>query len=338
MLRPMPSSQKPVFLWLLVCCGMIFVMAVIGAVTRLTESGLSITVWEPVTGAVPPLTAEGWDKAFAAYRDIPQYRLLHHGMTPEEFKSIFFREWLHRLWGRLIGLAFALPYLWFLARRKLDKPLALKLAAILALGGLQGFIGWFMVQSGLEPDSSTHVSPYRLALHLGAALLIYALLLWTALGLRGWKPPQRNLAPALLAALLALTMTWGAFVAGHKAGFAYNTWPLMEGRFLPDEAWTLTPLWRNAFANTTLVQFMHRWLGPVTGALILAWVAARWRRVGDTASRRWLAGLGGMVVLQIALGVATLLTQVDIVLAALHQAGAIALLTLLLVGWRRSGV
>jgi cytochrome c oxidase assembly protein subunit 15 len=347
------NSNKAITLWLLACCAMIFAMAVIGAVTRLTESGLSITEWAPITGTLPPLTDSAWQDAFVKYQAIPQYQLLNRGMSLEEFKTIYFWEWLHRLWGRLIGLVFALPFLYFLIRRQLDKPLAWKLFGILCLGGLQGFVGWFMVQSGLE--DRTHVSPYRLAMHLGLALVIYSLLVWVALGLRprdlgfgiwdlekkGFKasqdqspqilnPKSQMLFGWLCLALLALTIVWGAFVAGHRAGLAYNTWPLMEGQFLPVESWTLEPLWYNVFGNTALVQFIHRWLGPLAGLAIVAWALALWRQA-PAAQRLWLAALMAMVGVQIALGIATLLTHLNIVLATLHQAGAITLLTLMLV-------
>ncbi len=312
---------------------MIFVMALLGAITRLTESGLSITIWEPVLGAMPPLNGADWNKAFAAYRQIPQYQVLHSGMTLQEFKGIYFWEWLHRLWGRLIGIAFAAPFLFFLLRGKIDKPFGLRLAGILALGGLQGFIGWFMVESGLAVRTS--VSPYRLALHLGFALLIYSLLLWTALDaltLRQNKTTpsiQRHAWIAL--ALLALTMLWGAFTAGLHAGEAYNSWPLMDGELLPSAAFTILPKWKNLFENLALVQFVHRWLAPITALVILAWA---WRLRG-AADKGWVHALGAMTLVQIALGLSTLLTHAEIMLATLHQAGAIALLTLVLVNLRK---
>jgi len=175
------NTNRPIIIWLLSCCGMIAVMAIIGAITRLTESGLSITDWNPIMGALPPLNAAAWDQAFENYKQIPQYQILHSDMTLAEFKGIYFWEWFHRLWGRLIGLVFGLPLLFFWLRKKIDNKLALKLLAIFALGGLQGLIGWFMVQSGL--DVRTSVSPYRLAMHLSCALLLYSLILWVILGL-----------------------------------------------------------------------------------------------------------------------------------------------------------
>jgi cytochrome c oxidase assembly protein subunit 15 len=287
-------------------------------------------------GAVPPLNDADWNKAFDGYKQIPQYQLLHSAMTLDEFKHIYFWEWLHRLWGRLIGLAFALPFLWFLARKKITRHLAVGLIVIFAIGALQGFIGWFMVQSGLSVRSS--VSPYRLALHLGFALLIYAVMLWTALDLLGVKHAINN--PKLRRAgwhtlgLLVLTMVWGAFTAGLHAGEAYNTWPLMDGEVIPAAAFTILPKWLNIFENLALVQFIHRWLGPITMIAILGWV---WRALHSAASpdKAWLYALGATAILQVALGLATLLTHANIIIATLHQAGAITLLTLLLINlWK----
>lgn len=312
---------------------MVFAMALLGAITRLTESGLSITDWNPVMGALPPLNDAAWDKAFAAYREIPQYQVLNRGMTLAEFKGIYFWEWLHRLWGRLTGVVFMLPLLWFLARRQIDRSTGLKLVFIFALGGLQGFIGWFMVQSGLEVRTS--VSPYRLALHLGFAVLIYALILWMALGRAGVadiKVPKkiRHFGWGSLG-LLAVTMLWGALVAGLRAGEAYNTWPLMEGEFLPVAAWTLQPKWINAFENLALVQFIHRWLGPLAVVAIFTWIGLLWRKADK---KFWLLALAATALLQAGLGLATLLTHVDIALAAAHQAGALLLLSLMLANLR----
>ncbi len=329
-----PKSSRAVTLWLLTCCGMIFVMALLGAVTRLTESGLSITDWNPLMGALPPLNDADWNKAFAGYQQIPQFKVLHSHMVLEEFKGIYFWEWLHRLWGRLIGFIFALPLVVFYARGQIDRKTALKLVGIFALGGLQGFIGWFMVKSGLEVRTS--VSPYRLALHLGFALLVYALILWTALGTMKWNRAavSRNIARHGWIALsfLTVTMVWGAFVAGLHAGEAYNTWPLMEGEVLPTGSFTILPKYLNLFENLALVQFIHRWLGPATMLVILTWV---YRLRGIKTGKGWLHALDTMAVVQVALGLGTLLTHTNIVLATLHQAGAITLLTLLLVNLYR---
>jgi cytochrome c oxidase assembly protein subunit 15 len=329
----MRRRPDPVILWLFACCGMIFIMALLGAVTRLTESGLSITEWKPIAGILPPLNEAAWNRAFADYQAIPQYQLFNRGMSLEAFKGIYFWEWFHRLWGRLIGVVFALPLLWFFAAGKISRGFFLKLCGILALGGLQGFIGWFMVQSGLEVR--TTVSPYRLALHLGFALLLYSLLLWTALRTQGRETPPAAPAPPLrhgwiALGFLATTIVWGAFVAGLRAGEVYNTWPLMDGSLLPGGVWSLQPAWQNIFANTALVQFAHRWLGPTTFFVILGWVARCWPSA-TPRQKPWLLALDAMAVTQVVLGIGTLLSHVWIVVAVAHQAGAITLLTLLLI-------
>ncbi|MGB4100523.1 MAG: COX15/CtaA family protein [Alphaproteobacteria bacterium] len=334
----MPVSPRLVAHWLLLCCGMIFMMAVIGAITRLTESGLSIVEWAPVTGAIPPLNDADWQKAFAGYQQIPQYQLLHSDMTLEDFKHIYFWEWLHRFWGRLIGLVYAVPFFWFLARRQIPAGYHGKLWLGLALGGLQGAVGWFMVASGLS--TRIYVSHYRLALHLALALVIYGYLLWLALNLllrnpnAGTSRAARNHGWICLG-LLTLTIIWGALVAGLKAGWVYNSFPLMDGALLPDAAWTLQPFWLNFFDNTALVQFCHRWLGLTTAAVIWLWCWRLLRQSPARSERRVLIALILMVALQALLGIVTLLSQVNIVLATLHQAGALVTLTLLLVSLHR---
>ena len=326
-------STRPITLWLLLCCGMIFLMALIGAITRLTESGLSIVEWAPITGAIPPLNDADWQKAFTGYQQIPQYRLLHSGMSLEEFKHIFFWEWLHRLWGRLIGLVYAAPFFWFLARRQIPAGYHKKLWLGLALGGLQGAVGWFMVASGLS--ARVYVSHYRLALHLVLALAIYGYLLWLALDLMP-RPPSTTTPPGakkhgwLCLGLLVTTIIWGALVAGLKAGWVYNSFPLMDGVLIPEAGWTLQPLWHNFFDNTALVQFCHRWLALTTAAAIWLWCWRLLRHKPPRPERRLIIALAHLVALQVLLGIGTLLTQVNHTLAALHQAGAILTLTLLL--------
>lgn len=327
-------SQRPIALWLLACCVMVFIMALVGAVTRLTESGLSITEWRPLMGAIPPLNDLEWAKAFSDYQQIPQYQILHHGMTMDEFKGIFFWEWFHRLWGRLIGLVFAVPFVWFICRRQIDQKLILRLVVIFSVGMLQGFIGWFMVKSGLEVRTS--VSPYRLALHLGFALLIYALMLRVALSLLGVclsvVAKHQIVLGRVVLTFLVVTMVWGALVAGLHAGEAYNTWPLMEGEVFPSAALTLIPTWLNIFENLAFVQFIHRWLAPTTASLILIWSYGLCK---TDKNRLWPQSVAIMALLQVLLGLSTLLSHVNIVLAVSHQAGAIILLTLVLINlWR----
>lgn len=313
--RPDGQRRRPIVLWLLLCCFMVFMMAEIGAITRLTESGLSITEWKPVSGTLPPLNDAQWQHEFDLYRQSPEFAAKHAWMHLSDFKHIFFWEWLHRLWGRTIGLVFALPLAWFWLRGRIPEGYGSRFLGILGLGFLQGFVGWFMVASGLVDRPS--VSHYRLAMHLALALVIYAAMFWTALDLM--QPDRRGGRIArhgrIALALLATTIVWGAFVAGLHAGLEYNTFPLMDGHAtpgaLPDAlALTREPGW---------VQFTHRWLAMTTGCVILAYA---WRR------RSWL--LAAAVLLQIGLGISTLLSQVWLPLAAAHQAGAILLLTALL--------
>ncbi|NNG04573.1 MAG: heme A synthase [Inquilinus sp.] len=313
---------------------MVFAMAVIGAITRLTESGLSSVEWRPLSGALPPLSDAEWQRVFDLYRETPEYRLRNAGMELAAFKQIFFWEWFHRLWGRLIGLVFALPFLAFWATGRIARPLLPRLLGLLLLGALQGGLGWFMVLSGLVDQPA--VSHYRLAAHLGLAIAIYALLLWQA-----WlllfpadaraRPAHRLGGHAVGAlALLAATILWGAMVAGLDAGLAYNTWPLMGGTLLPPEAWSLQPQWLNFLDNTALVQFTHRWLAIATAAAVIAlWWRARRPEI-PPALRRGAGAAAAMAGIQAGLGIATLLAQVPVWLGALHQGGALVLLGLLL--------
>ncbi|HEX2112884.1 MAG TPA: COX15/CtaA family protein [Alphaproteobacteria bacterium] len=323
------NANRTVAYWLIFCCAMIFAMVVIGGVTRLTESGLSITEWKPVTGAIPPLSEGAWQDAFAKYQQIPEYRHRNMGMTLPEFKNIFWWEFVHRLWGRLIGLVYAVPLVWFVLRGQVRGPLAWKLAGIFLLGGLQGVLGWYMVQSGLV--DRVDVSPYRLTAHLGLALLIYAASLWTALDLLrpGRKEATPLARPALAFCGLAfVTMLSGGFVAGLDAGMIYNTFPLMDGRLVPAGYLDETPWWVNLFENVAAVQFNHRLLAMTTLACAIA-LAFAGRRAAPRV-RGLAAATGGMAALQAALGIATLLLVVPIPLAAAHQAGAVLLLTLAL--------
>jgi len=335
-------DTRPIAVWLLVCAAMVFAMTIIGAITRLTESGLSMVEWRPLIGTLPPLSDAEWQRVFDLYRQTPEYRINNAGMTLAQFQEIFFWEWFHRVWGRLIGVVFVVPFLWFWASGRIPRPLLPKLFGLLALGAAQGVLGWYMVRSGLVDRPS--VSQYRLAAHLGLAVLIFGLLVWLALDLlRGVRRPAllagaagvRRHAWAAIA-LVAVTIFWGALVAGIDAGLAYNTFPLMDGRMLPPEALSLTPAWLNLFENTAMVQFVHRWLGIATGVVVLAlwW---RGRQVAASGIDREAGLIGGlaaatgiMVLVQIGLGIATLLLYVPIPLAAAHQAGALILLTLLL--------
>jgi heme a synthase len=323
-------SLRPVAIWLLVCCAMIFAMVVIGGITRLTWSGLSITEWQPVTGIVPPLSAADWQTEFAKYQQTSQYKLLNSGMSLGDFQTIFLWEYVHRLWGRLIGFVYLLPFLYFLVRRQIPRRLAWPLAGIFALGFAQGALGWWMVKSGLA--DRIEVSQYRLTAHLALALVIYAATLWTALGLllsaNASTPPRwLRRSAELVLGLVSLTIIAGGFVAGLNAGLTYNTFPLMDGRFVPAGYAQLEPFVRNWFENVPAVQFDHRLLAETTVASVVAlWLAGRHATLPRPA-RLALHALLAIALLQISLGISTLLLVVPIPLAAAHQAGAVLLLT-----------
>ncbi len=324
-------SDRPIAIWLLVCCAMILAMAVIGAITRLTESGLSIMEWAPLSGALPPLSQAEWERLFALYQQTEEYRSVNAGMDLAEFRSIFWWEYVHRLWGRLIGLVFAIPLLWFALTGQLRRPLAYHLLGALLLGALQGALGWYMVASGFAERSD--VSQYRLVAHLGLAIAIFAYLFWIALDLLETKPepgfvdqPRLRLALIGLITLIAVTIASGGFVAGLNAGFTYNTFPLMDGDLFPAGYFDLSPWPINATENITAVQFNHRLLGiAVVVTSLFLWLWSRRAAVGP-AARRAFTWLGGMALLQVTLGIATLLLVVPTSLAALHQGCAILLL------------
>ena len=333
--RAVPSRGSPraVAAWLLACCVLVFAMVVVGGVTRLTHSGLSITEWQPIVGTVPPLSATDWDEAFARYKATPEYRQVNAGMTLPEFKRIFWWEYAHRLLGRAIGAAFLLPFLWFVVRRRLPPGYAVPLATIFVLGGAQGALGWYMVQSGLVDDP--RVSQFRLTAHLGLAVLIFGAMLWTALTLLRPATGRRasghaRLALAYAALVFAMILT-GGLVAGLHAGFAYNTFPLMNGHVVPPEILMLEPAWRNFFWNMATVQFDHR---AIAWTLALVTPILWWRvqRAPDTPprARAGAHALLGMIAVQIALGIATLVNVVPLPLAALHQAGAVLVFALAL--------
>jgi heme a synthase len=316
--------------WLFLCCGLIFLMVVVGGVTRLTLSGLSITEWKPVIGIVPPLSAADWTAEFAKYQQIPEYRAIHFAMSLDEFKSIYYWEYFHRLLGRLIGVAFAVPFIWFVARRRLPRRLTAPLGGILLLGFLQGALGWYMVKSGLA--DRVEVSRYRLVAHLALALAIYAAILWVALGIVRSPlivdagPRWRRAAEAVLV-LVVLTIMAGGFVAGTRAGLIYNTFPLMDGRLVPAGYTQLQPLWLNWFENVAAVQFDHRVLAVATiTAVFVLWAAGLRANLPEPA-RKALHMLLAIAALQVALGISTLLLVVPIPLAAAHQAGAVLLVT-----------
>jgi len=328
------STRRQVAAWLLLCCAMIFAMVILGGVTRLTGSGLSMVEWDPIFGVVPPLDQETWESVFIKYRQSPEYQKINVGMDLDGFKSIYWFEFSHRLLGRSIGTVFLLPFLYFLWRRKLTPRLIPRLAFAFVLGGLQGLLGWYMVKSGLVENP--HVSQYRLTAHLGLALLIYAYLLWLLYDLlfrpveEPGRPPGLIKAANFILGLVAVTIASGGFVAGLKAGHAYNTFPKMGDQWLPPEGWMLQPGWRNLFENIATVQFDHRVLASLTFTSILVFWLAALRRPLTLSARSAFHLLMLMIVVQVALGISTLLLHVPVALAATHQAGALLLLTLAL--------
>jgi cytochrome c oxidase assembly protein subunit 15 len=327
------QSRRLVAIWLFVVAGMIMVMIVLGGATRLTGSGLSIMEWAPLMGALPPTSDAEWHRLFALYQKIPQYALVNEGFGLDGFKQIFWLEWTHRLWGRLIGLAFLLPMLWLWATARIEARLLPRLGLLFVLGGLQGAVGWFMVASGFLPDT-TAVSPYRLVIHLVLALMLYAAIIWTGLSAlhptrhrQPVRPPLRGLAFTCLA-MVSLTVLAGGFTAGLHAGLSYNTFPLMDGQLVPDGYTMLHPLLRNFTENIATVQFDHRLLATVTLILVSTLAALGWR---SGLPRPLAACLAAAVVGQYLLGVTTLLLVVPVPVATLHQSGAVLLLTAVLI-------
>lgn len=332
-----PPQTRVLARWLFVCAGMVFAMTLIGAVTRLTESGLSIAVWEPVSGALPPLTHAAWERMFRLYQETPEFRLKNAWMDLEAFKTIFFWEWFHRLFGRTIGMVYALPLIWFWVKGRIPAGWHGRLLFVLGLGIAQGAMGWYMVASGLVDRPA--VSHFRLAAHLGLATLIAGMMLWHGFALWGGRavcvPPgaRRALGIHVVAAIIltAVTMLWGAFTAGLDAGFVYNTFPLMGGRLIPHELGFQGPVWSDLTHNPVSVQFVHRWLGVLTFLTAAGFSVHAWRR-GARAGVFLLPGLAASV--QVCLGIATLLSGVNIALATAHQGGALILLGTLIAAAR----
>jgi cytochrome c oxidase assembly protein subunit 15 len=326
------GERRRIAAWLFVCAAMVFAMVVVGGVTRLTHSGLSIVEWQPLVGTLPPLSDAQWQELFAKYRETPEFKLVNFDIDLAGFKRIFWWEYVHRLLGRLIGVVFLVPFLWFLARRQLDTPLAWKLAAIFALGALQGGLGWYMVQSGLVADP--RVSHFRLTAHLGVALAIFAAELWVALGLlagrRAAAPSGLARFALALAAIVFVMSLTGGFVAGLRAGYAYNTFPLMNGHWVPPEILMLDPWWKNFLYNMATVQFVHRAIAWLLIVLVpLFWLAVLRAPLGRRA-RLACHLLLAALALQVTLGIATLLLRVPVALGAAHQGGAVLLLAAVL--------
>lgn len=327
------DSSRAIAAWLFACAAAVFLMAIIGAVTRLTESGLSIVEWAPVKGALPPLNAADWQREFDLYKQTPQYLKVNRGMSLDEFKDIYFWEWLHRLWGRIIGLIYALPLAYFWLRGRIPAEAKPALMGILALGFAQGLMGWLMVKSGLVDMPA--VSHYRLAAHLMLAFLIYACLLRMGLAFSLRPSPDAGRGAGLrggikiVLGLAVLTMIWGAFVAGLRAGLLYNTFPMMDAHWLPPELWAHKPVWKAFIEEPATVQFTHRVLAILTVVSGL-WLYTRARGFDLQGRAGTLFRLLPWALLaQAALGVTALLHAVPVALGAVHQGGALVVLSVL---------
>lgn len=332
------DRSRPVAIWLFVVAALVLAMVVVGGATRLTDSGLSITEWKPVTGAVPPMSQQDWAEEFARYKEIPQYQQVNRGMSLAEFKTIYWWEWSHRLLGRLVGFAFAVPFAYFLIRRELPRRLIPRCLGLFLLGGLQGAVGWWMVASGLSERVS--VAPERLATHLGLAFALLGALVWTALD--AWAGAPRQTVPSpwkqgtlALIGLIFLQILLGALVAGNDAGLVYNDWPLMNGAFLPKD-YGAGSLWATIAHSQAAVQFNHRmvaYLLTIVG-IAMAWVASRSSYLPAEAKLLALA-TAGTIVLQALLGVVTLIFAVPISLGVAHQVMAAIVLSLAVAfAWR----
>lgn len=327
-----PADRRATATWLFACAALVFLMVVVGGITRLTQSGLSIVEWQPVSGVLPPLGEAQWEELFAKYRATPEFKQRNPDMDVAGFKKIFWWEYVHRLLGRLVGAVFLFPFLYFLVRKRLDEDIAWKLAALFVLGGLQGAFGWFMVQSGLVDEP--RVSSLRLAVHLGLAFVIYGWMMWIAWDLlrreRVSNTEALRARSGTMVALVLLQVLSGALVAGIKGGYAYNTWPLMDGRFVPADIALLEPWWANFASNIAAVQFVHRVLAFAVALLAAGlWFDVR-RDLPNDRARFWSTALLVAVLAQFALGVVTLLTRVPVNLGVLHQAGAVVVFTVAL--------
>lgn len=324
------SKQKYVSTWLLLCALMVFIMVGIGGATRLTESGLSITEWKPVTGVMPPLSEQSWLDEFAKYQKIPEYQQINRGMSLDEYKVIYWWEYAHRLWGRLIGLAFGLPLLFFWVRGYLQPAWKTPLLVILALGAAQGFMGWFMVQSGLSVR--TDVSQYRLTAHLGLAAIIFSALLWYGWRIRHWG--QRVMVchhqlcshSLILFLLFVAVFIMGGFMAGTNAGLLFKTFPLYNGTWWPENAWVDALGLKNFFENTTLIHALHRTLAVAFVVYALVFVFWAVRHTNCKTIKIPLYHVAGFSVLQTVLGIKTIALGVPITLGVLHQLGGFLVL------------
>lgn len=332
--KTIPEPHKNIIIWLLIGCVLTFLMVAIGGLTRLTNSGLSMVEWNLFMGSIPPTSQADWEILFDKYKQYPEYKAVNFNISLEEFKQIFYWEYGHRMLGRLIGLVFIIPFLWFWIKRRIPAGLMPKLVVILFLGAFQGFLGWYMVKSGLikNPD----VSHYRLAMHLFTAFITFAYTFWVALSLiyssnkRHWSIPnggkiKRKL--TLLLTLVLIQIVWGAYVAGLNAGKVYNTWPLMGEELIPDAVTAIQPWWQNFIEGIAGVQFIHRYLAYLIVGLVLFIVFKHWKvSLSELSQRRGLIAMLLVVIIQFLLGVFTLVYAVPITLGLVHQLGAFILL------------
>jgi len=330
-----PHSNRFFVIGLIICSLMVFAMIILGGITRLMGAGLSIVNWQPIIGILPPFSEQAWQQKFMLYQQFPEYQKINSGMTLVEFKPLFWMEYGHRLWGRLMGLVLLVPTLIAIFKKPL-RPFLKPLCWVWVLGGLQGFMGWYMVKSGLIDNPS--VSPYRLTVHLFLALIILALFLWMLFPFM--RPQKSRLIPSsqeksltpwisLVLGFIIITICMGGFTAGLKAGHLYNTFPTMNGEWIPDDVLFLKPLWRNFFENPSMVQFCHRVLALSTWVMTMGLI---WRSLLlnlQSPTRKTLAAVGGFVTLQVLLGIVTLLLQVPLILGVLHQATAVILFSAL---------
>lgn len=328
-------ADTQVFSWLLIVCFLVFVLIVVGGYTRLTNSGLSIVEWKPISGVVPPLSSEEWLEEFERYKQFPEYKIVNPDISLSGFKRIYWIEFTHRLIARLVAIVFLVPFLIFAAKKYFDRPMAIRLVFVFVLGGLQGALGWYMVQSGLIRDPS--VSQYRLTAHLGMAVLIYGYLLWLTVGVlsRYWKmkhpvSKQTRQLTIICTVLVLIVQITGGLMAGTHAGFIFNTFPDMNGQLVPDGLFALSPVWRNLFENVVTIQFAHRWLAIITVVLVILLWSGRFecqsRRIRMMLDAVMVAAIG-----QAVLGVSTLLSHVSLLIALAHQTGFIVLLSVLVV-------
>ena len=331
MIQVNPTAQendKLIARWLLTCAVVIFGMILLGGVTRLTDSGLSMVEWRPLMGIIPPLSQQDWQALFIKYQQFPEYQKLNLGMTLAEFKVIFMYEYLHRVLGRIIGLLFFIPFVYFYFTRRISPQLLPKLLLMLFLGGCQGLMGWYMVKSGLV--DIPHVSQYRLTAHLGLAIVIYGFIVWTALSLINKtdnQPAGLGRLACILSGLIFLMILTGGLVAGTRAGYAYSTWPLMGDSFIPAGLYSMSPVWLSAFEDITTIQFNHRIFAYIIAALVVGFSLVALRKNISTSARNGIYIMLFLLLVQITLGISTLIFHVPVAIAAAHQIGAVALLT-----------